>query len=250
MDLGLKDKVAFVCGSTAPIGQEICSRFIKEGAKIAMTDIASEQGQKIAGEFASQGGDVWFSKMDVCDYGEVAATVKKAQDHFSGVDILVYVAGYAVPEKFAESVPEKWTKQVDVCFYGFLNVSRALLPGMIANKYGRIVSIMGDSSRVGESGISVVAAARAGQIGLIKSVAREVGRFNITLNGVSLGMVDTSHYPPGFLEKNYEKLIRQYPLGRLGKPEDVAPMVLFLSSDRSEWTTGQIVSVNGGYAMV
>jgi 2-hydroxycyclohexanecarboxyl-CoA dehydrogenase len=121
---------------------------------------------------------------------------------------------------------------------------------MIANKYGRIVSIMGDSSRVGESGISVVAAARAGQIGLIKSVAREVGRFNITLNGVSLGMVDTSHYPPGFLEKNYEKLIRQYPLGRLGKPEDVAPMVLFLSSDRSEWTTGQIVSVNGGYAMV
>jgi NAD(P)-dependent dehydrogenase (short-subunit alcohol dehydrogenase family) len=250
MDLGLKDKVAFVCGCTAPIGQEICSRFVKEGAKIAMTDIVTDQGQKMAGELASEGGNVWFSKMDVCDYGEVAATVKKAQEHFGRVDILVYVAGYAVPEKFAESVPERWKRQVDVGFYGFLNVSHSILPGMITTKYGRIVSIMGDSSRVGESGISVLAAARAGQIGLIKSVAKEVGRHNVTLNGVSLGMVQTTHYPEGFVKKNYEKLVRQYPLGRLGKPEDIAPTVLFLSSDRSGWTTGQIVSVNGGYAMV
>ena len=250
MDLGLKDKVAFVCGATAEIGQEICSCFVNEGAKVAMTDIAVEQGEKLADKLASKGGDVCFYKMDVCDYHEVAATVKQAQSHFGRVDILVYVAGYAIPGKFAESVPEKWKKQVDVCLYGLLNAMHSLLPGMIANKYGRIVSIMGDSSRVGESGISVVAAARAGQIGLIKSVAKEVGRFNITLNGVSLGVVDTSHYAPGFVEKNYEKLVRQYPLGRLGKPEDIAPTVVLLCSDRSAWTTGQIVSVNGGFSMV
>jgi 2-hydroxycyclohexanecarboxyl-CoA dehydrogenase len=250
MDLGLKDKVALVCGCTAPIGQEICSSFVKEGAKLTVTDINVEQGQKVAGDLASKGGDVVFSKMDVCDYQEVAATVKHAQDHFGRVDILVFVAGFATAGKFVESNPEKWKKQVDVCFYGLLNVTHALLPGMIANKYGKIVSIMGDSSRVGESGISVVAAARAGQIGLIKSVAKEVGRCNITLNGVSLGVVDTAHYAQGFIEKNYEKLVRQYPLGRLGKPEDIAPMVLFLSSDRSAWTTGQIVSVNGGFSMV
>jgi 2-hydroxycyclohexanecarboxyl-CoA dehydrogenase len=250
MDLGLKDKVAFVCGCTAEIGQEICSCFIQEGAKLAITDIVAEKGQQVADGLKSKGGSVLFSKMDVCDYKEVAATVKKAQDHFGRVDILVYVAGFATAGRFVESVPEKWQKQVDVCLYGFLNMTHAVLPGMIENKYGKIVSLMGDSSRVGESGISIVAAARAGQIGLIKSVAKEVGRHNITLNGVSLGVVDTSHYMQGFIEKNYEKLVRQYPLGRLGKPEDIAPMVLLLSSDRSAWTTGQIVSVNGGFAMV
>ncbi len=250
MDLGLKDKVAFVCGATAEIGQEICSTFVKEGAKVAMTDIAVEKGKTLAGELAAKGGDVWFSKMDVCDYQEVAATVKGAQSHFGRVDILVYVAGFAIPGKFADSVPDQWKKQVDICLYGFLNTTHSVLPGMIENKYGKIVSIMGDSSRVGESGIAVTAAARAGQIGLIKSVAKEVGRFNINLNGVSLGVVDTSHYAPGFVEKNYEKLVRQYPLGRLGKPADIAPTVALLCSDRSAWTTGQIVSVNGGFSMV
>jgi len=250
MDLGLKDKVAFVCGCTAETGQEICSRFIQEGAKLAITDIVVDKGQQVADDLVSKGGKVLFSKMDVCDYQEVAATVKKAQDYFGRVDILVYVAGFATAERFVESVPENWKKQVDVCFYGFLNLTHALLPGMIENKYGKIVSLMGDSSRVGESGISIVAAARAGQIGLIKSVAKEVGRYNITLNGVSLGVVNTSHYMQGFIEKNYEKLVVQYPLRRLGKAEDIAPMVLLLSSDRSAWTTGQIISVNGGFSMV
>ena len=250
MDLGLKDKVAFICGCTAETGQEICSRFIQEGAKLAITDIVGDKGQQVAADLVSKGGEVLFSKMDVCDYQEVAATVKKAQDYFGRVDILVYVAGFATAGKFAQSVPESWKKQVDVCFYGFLNMTHAVLPGMIENKYGKIVSIMGDSSKIGESNISIVAGARAGQIGLIKSVAKEVGRYNITLNGVSLGVVNTSHYPQGFIEKNYEKLVSQYPLGRLGKPEDIAPMVLLLSSDRSAWTTGQIVSVNGGFSMV
>jgi NAD(P)-dependent dehydrogenase (short-subunit alcohol dehydrogenase family) len=250
MDLGFKDKVAFVCGCTAEIGQEICSDLVAEGAKVAMTDIAVDKGQKVAQELTARGGNVWFSKMDVCDYQEVASTIKKAQEHFGKVDILIFVSGFAVAGKFAETDPEKWKKQVDVCLYGFLNATHAILPKMIENKYGRIVAIMGDSSRVGESGISVVAAARAGQIGLIKSVAKEVGRHGITLNGVSLGMVDTGHYPQGFIEKNQEKLLRQYPVGRLGKPTDIAPMVLMLCSDRSSWTTGQIVSVNGGFAMV
>jgi NAD(P)-dependent dehydrogenase (short-subunit alcohol dehydrogenase family) len=250
MDLGLKDKVAFICGCTSEIGQEICSNLVAEGAKVAMTDIGVDKGRTVAEELTARGGNVWFSKMDVRDYQEVASTVKKARDHFGRVDILIFASGFAVARKFADTDPDIWKKQVDVCFYGFLNATHAVLPKMIENKYGRVVAIMGDSSRVGESGISIVAAARAGQIGLIKSVAREVGRHGITLNGVSLGVVDTPHYPEGFVEKNYEKLVSQYPLGRLGKPADIAPMVLMLCSDRSSWTTGQIVSVNGGFSMV
>jgi 2-hydroxycyclohexanecarboxyl-CoA dehydrogenase len=250
MDLKLKDKVAFICGGASETGQEICANFIKEGAKLFITDVMADKGKKIADELVAQGGDALFAKMDVSQYAEVAAAVKQAEARFGRVDILVFVSGYAVPGKFADTSPESWKKQVDVGFYGLLNVTHVLLPGMIERKYGKIVSIIGDSSRVGESNLAVLAAARAGQIGFIKSIAREVGRFNITLNGVSLGILDTSHHAPGFIDKNREKLIRPYPLRRLGMPEDVAPMVLLLCSDQSSWITGQFVSVNGGYAMI
>ncbi len=250
MDLGLEGKVAFITGGASEIGREICLTLAKEGSKLVFSDIMVDEGKELAKEIANIGGEAIFIKTDVSQHKEVQDSVEKARERFGRVDILVYVAGYGIRERFADSTPENWKKQVDVCLYGLLSATHAVLPGMIQNGYGKIVSIMGDSSRVGESGLSLVAASRAGQGALIKSVAREVGRFNITLNAVSLGVVDTSHYPPGFVEKHGEKLIRQYPLGRLGRPDDVAPMVVFLCSDLSSWITGQIISVNGGYAMV
>ena len=250
MDLGLKGKVALVTGGTSDIGRLICLTLAREGAKVAFSDIMVEKAETLSDEIAKVGGESFFTKADVAQYGEVAEFAEKAKNKFGRVDILVYVAGYGVRERFADSNPANWKKQIDVCLYGMLNATHAVLPGMIDNKYGKILAIMGDSSKVGEAGLSLVAAARAGQIGLIKSVAKEVGRFNITLNGVALGVVDTAHYPPHWVEQNKEKLIRQYPLGRLGKPEDVAPMAVFLCSDLSGWMTGQIISVNGGYAMV
>lgn len=250
MELGLKGKVAFVTGGTSDIGRAICLTLIKEGTKVVFSDIMVERGKDLANEIAGMGGEAMFIKTDVTQYKEVMDCTEQAKKRFGRVDVLIYVAGYGIRERFADSAPENWKSQIDVCLYGMLNATRAVLPWMIENKYGKIVSLMGDSSRVGEGGLSLVAAARAGQIGLIKSVAKEVGRFNITLNGVALGVVDTSHYPPDWVEQNKEKLIRQYPLGRLGRPEDVAPMVVFLCSDRASWITGQIISVNGGYAMV
>jgi 2-hydroxycyclohexanecarboxyl-CoA dehydrogenase len=250
MDLGLEGKVAFITGGASEIGREICLTLAKEGSKLVFSDIMVVEGEELAGEIADLGGEAIFMKTDVSQHQEVQDSVEKARNHFGRLDILVYVAGYGIRERFADSTPEHWKKQVDVCLYGMLSATHAVLPEMIRNQYGKIVSTIGDSSRVGESGLSLVAASRAGQGALIKSVAREVGRFNITLNAVSLGVVDTSHYPPGFVEKHGEKLIRQYPMGRLGKPEDVAPMVVFLCSDLSSWITGQIISVNGGYAMV
>jgi len=250
MDLGLKGKVAFVTGGTSDIGRLICLTLAREGAKVAFSDIVTEKAEALSGEIARIGGESVFTKTDVAQYEQVKEAVENAGKKFGQVDILVYVAGFGLRERFAESDPAKWKKQVDVCLYGMMNATHAVLPGMIANKYGKIVAIMGDSSKVGESGLSIVAAARAGQMGLIKSVAKEVGRYNITLNGVALGIVDTTHYPVNWIEQNKEKLIRQYPLGRLGRPEDVAPMTVFLCSDLSGWMTGQIISVNGGYAMV
>jgi NAD(P)-dependent dehydrogenase (short-subunit alcohol dehydrogenase family) len=250
MDLRLKDRVAFLTGATNEIGRAVCLELVNEGAKIAFSDINVEKGEDLAHEIAGIGGEAVFLKTDVRNYEEVKANVMKAKDHFGEVDIMVYMAGVVRIMRFVESTPDSWKETVDVFLYGMLNTTHAVLPLMIENRYGKIVSFIGDSSRIGESGLSLPAASRAGQMALIKSVAKEVGRYNITLNCISLGVVETSHYPAGHIDKYRERIIKNYPLGRLGKPEDVIPLTLLLCSDLSNWITGQIISVNGGYSMV
>jgi len=118
-----------------------------------------------------------------------------------------------------------------------------------ARKNGRIVAVIGDSSRVGESGLAIVAAARAGVVALMKSLAREFGRSGTTANAISLGLVETDH-DKEWVEANREKLVKLYPVRRLGQAGDVAPMVALLASPGSGWITGQVLSISGGYSMV
>lgn len=250
MDLKLKNKVAFLTGATGEIGSAVCHTLVSEGARLAVSDINLEKGEELAKEMTDAGGDVIFMKTDVRDYDEVKANVMKAKGHFGRIDIMVYMAGVGKIQKFVETDPSSWKPMIDVLLYGMMNVTHAVLPLMVENNHGKIVSVIGESSRIGESGLSLIAAARAGQPAFVKSVAREVGRFNITLNCVSVGVVDTSHYPPGHIDKYRDEIVKNYPLGRVGVPEDVAPMVALLCSDLSGWITGQVFAVNGGYAMV
>ena len=129
--------------------------------------------------------------------------------------------------------------------------SRAALPYMVdAGKGGRIISLGGDSSRVGEANLSMAAAARAGTIALIKSLAKEFGRYDITCNAITLGMIQSAHSDPKWLEEMMPKMVKNYPLKRIGQPGDVAPMVAFLASEGASWITGQTFSINGGFAMI
>ncbi|MGA7432151.1 MAG: SDR family oxidoreductase, partial [Xanthobacteraceae bacterium] len=139
--------------------------------------------------------------------------------------------------------------QIDASLYGAIHCCHAAAPHLETGKNGRIVSVIGDSSRVGESGLAIVAAARAGVIGLMKSLAREFGRSGTTANTVSLGLVETAH-DKDWVEANREKLIKFYPVRRLGLPDDVAPMVAMLASPHGGWITGQVLSISGGYSMV
>ena len=157
--------------------------------------------------------------------------------------------GWRCASRFLDTTPEDWRRQIDACLYGAIHCCYAAAPHLNAAGNGRIVSIIGDSSRIGESGLAIVAAARAGVIALMKSLAREFARSGTTANTVSLGLVETDH-DKGWVEANRERLVQLYPLRRLGLASDVAPMVTMLASARSAWITGQVLSISGGYSMV
>jgi 3-oxoacyl-[acyl-carrier protein] reductase len=157
-------------------------------------------------------------------------------------------------QRFLDSTPEDWAPQIDVTVTGTLQVTHAVARRMVERKSGAIVNLMGDSGRVGESGLLVTATARSTTVGLTRSLAKELARFGVRSNAVSLALVRTDNFAEhagGDSADNdrMSKILAQYPLRRLGVPDDIAPMVLLLASPLSSWTTGQVVSVNGGYAM-
>ena len=169
---------------------------------------------------------------------------------FGQLDILVNNAGYVKPNRFVNTAPEEWRTQIDVGLYGVIHCCHAAASLLAASGQGRIISLAGDSARVGEKGLSITAASRGGVLSLTKSLAKELGRDGITVNAVALGLVETGHSDKEWLEKNMAKIVRNYPSGRIGQPEDVAPTVAFLASAGAAWVTGQIISISGGYSMV
>jgi NAD(P)-dependent dehydrogenase (short-subunit alcohol dehydrogenase family) len=250
MDLDLKGKIALVTGATSSVGREIACSLAAEGASIAVNyRSAAQDAETLVSEIAGQGGTAKAYQADVADFAAVKAMVEAIVTDFGGVNILINNAGLALRRRFVETKPEDWRRQIDACLYGAIHCCYAVAPHLEAARNGRIVSVIGDSSRVGESGLAIVAAARAGVVALMKSLAREFGRSGTTANTVSLGLVETPH-DKEWVDANREKLIKLYPLRRLGLPGDVAPMVTLLASPHSGWITGQVLSISGGFSMV
>ena len=249
MKLGLEGRVALVTGAARDVGREIALALASEGAAVAVNyKTSSEQARAVVEEIETKGGRAIACQADVTDLGQVKQMVDRTATELGGLDILVNNAGLVIRKRFAETSPDEWRRQIDTCLYGAIHCCHAATPLLEASKRGRIISLMGDSSRVGESGLSIAAAARAGVIALMKSLAREMGRSGTTANAVSLGLVETAH-DRAWVEANREKLVRLYPLRRLGRPGDVAPMVALLASDQASWITGQVISISGGFSM-
>ena len=250
MDLGLKGKIVLVTGATSGVGREIALRLAAEGALLAVNYRSSAiDAELIVKEIKSKGGSAKAYQADVADFVAVKSMTEAVVRDFGGLNILINNAGLAKRQRFVETAPEDWHAQIDASLYGAIHSCHAAAPYLQAGKNGRIVSVIGHSSRVGESGLAIVAAARAGVIGLMKSLAREFGRSGTTANTLSLGLVETDH-DKDWVEANREKLIRFYPTRRLGRPDDVAPMVALLVSPHGGWITGQVLSISGGYSMV
>lgn len=251
MNLGLEGKVALVTGGGRDVGRQISLALAQAGAIVAINyNQSANEAQAVAQEIKQAGGQAKAYCANVADYEAVTVMVDSIVADFGRIDVLVNNAGVVISERFVNTTPEQWKKQIDVDLYGTVHTCRAVAPYMIKQNGGRMITLAGDSSRVGENGIAIAAAARAGGIALMKSLAKELGRNNITANSISLGLIETSHSNAEFLATNREKIVKQYPLRRIGTPQDVAPTVVFLASDAAAWITGQVLSVNGGFCMV
>jgi len=257
VDLGLAGKVVLVTGAGQGLGRAIALAFAGEGARVAFHYRTSGDGAETAAKDAqAAGGAAMAIAADLRVEAEVADAVARVERELGPIDVLVNNAAATQRKLFLDTTPSEWAAQLDVTVKGTLLVTHAVVRRMAARRSGAIVNLMGDSGRVGESRLLVTATARAATVGLTKSLAREFARAGIRANCVSIALVQTDRFDAhaggpsgGMNDERMQKIVAQYPLGRVGRAEDVTPMVLLLASPRAGWVTGQVISVNGGYAM-
>lgn len=271
MDLNLKGKIAIVTGAGRGIGRAIALTFANEGAYVAVNDIDENVINDVTREIVSLGSHALAVRADVTKPDQVGMMVSQTLDEFGKVDILVNnagifydAAGPVARDLFVETSSEEWHKEIDIILYGTLNCIKAVIGHMIKQKSGKIINISSDVGRSSIMGVkaSIYSAGKAGVIGLTRSIAMEVANFGININAVCPGLVRTTRAllaekqketrsKENEFYKNVEKvLIETIPLGRLGEPDDISKLVVFLTSDTASWITGQTYSVNGGQMMI
>ncbi len=258
--LNLKRRTAFVTGAGRGAGRAIALALARHGAGgVAVNDFAPERAAEVVAEIQALGVPAFAAPADVGDLEAVHAALAAAAGALGPIGILVNNAGNAGPDAtmapsppFWETQPDEWRRYLHTNLYGVMNGCHAAIPGMIAQGHGRIVTIVSDAGRVGEARLAAYAAAKAGAAGFVRAIAKEVGRHAITCNAISLSALEPPLDTPGrdeFLASDQARaLVSRYAIRRLGRPEDVAAMVVFLCSDAAEWITGQTYPVNGGYS--
>ena len=251
----LKDQVAIVTGGAGDIGRETCELFVQEGAKVVIAELYADDANQVAEEFRSKGHEVEAIETNVCQFEGVEKMAKATSDKFGRIDILVNVAGGSAGKfikhgysDFAESSPERWYEIINLNLYGTLNCTRAVLPYMVQNQRGKIVNLSSAAGMIGMRRAAEYAAAKAGVIGFTKSVAKEVAHLGICVNSVAPGVIGTRRIQ-NVNKDTLEDWIDGIPYGRLGKPEEIARAILFLSTSDSDYITGENIPVTGGQVL-
>jgi 2-hydroxycyclohexanecarboxyl-CoA dehydrogenase len=245
--------VALVTGGGRGIGRAIALRLARAGVAVGIADLDGPSAVAVAEEIVAGGGHASGVALDVADHAAAVMTVQTVEAALGPLHVLVNNAGWGRMALFVETEPALWDRIIDVNYRGVLNMTRAVLDGMIARRRGRIVSIASDAGRVGSTGEAVYSGCKAAIIGFSKAVAREVARHGITVNVVCPGPTDTQLLADVMAGERGQKILagmqRAIPLGRLGQPEDVAGAVAYLVSDEAAYVTGQVLSVSGGLTM-
>lgn len=240
------NKTALVTGGAKGIGAAICKALANDGYRIALNyNNSLESATELKNELSSV-THIELFKADVSDSSEVERMFTEIEGVFGGVEILINNAGIAQQALFTDITDEMWQKMIGVNLTGAFNCCRRALPYMIRNKFGKIINITSMWGEVGASMEVHYSASKAGLIGLTKALAKEVGLSGITVNAVSPGVVETDMMA-SFSDEVKSSLADETPLGVLGTPENIASAVSFLISDKADFITGQVVSVNGGF---
>lgn len=248
-------KVAIVTGGARGIGRGIAAALAGAGASVAIADVRADIAEQTATEIGKEtGAAVIALKTDVASLAEVQAMAARVLNAFGKIDALINNAGWEEMKPFLQTTPELWEKIIAINYKSVLHTCYAVLQHMVERKQGAVVSISSDAGRVGSMGEAVYSGAKAAIIAFSRTIAREHARDNIRVNVVCPGPTRTpmveEQQKSEFGSKILGRMEQYIPFKRLGTPEDIAPMVVFLASDAARFVTGQVISVSGGLTMV
>ena len=258
LDLG--GQIAFVTGAGQGAGRAIALALARHNAGgVAVNDFYPERAAAVVAEIEALGVRAMAAPADVSDHAAVSAVIDSVSRTLGPVTLLVNNAGNAGPTStigngplFWEASPDDWDRFFQTNLRGVMNCCHAALPEMVKQRRGRVVTIISDAGRMGGARTVAYSAAKAGAGGFVRALAREAGRFGITCNAISLATLEPAlpeEEKARFMASDQAKAVTSsYVIRRLGKPDDVAGMTLFLCSDASSWITGQTYPVNGGYS--
>jgi 3-oxoacyl-[acyl-carrier protein] reductase len=241
----LENKIAIITGGADGIGKATAIRFAAEGAASVIWDLNEEKGSKLVEEIKATGGKAEFMKVNTADYEQVEKAAAIVAGQYAGIDILINNAGITRDASLKKMSVEHWQQVIDVNLSGVFYCTKAVSPYMLDKGYGRIITTSSVVALYGNFGQTNYVATKAGVIGMTKTWARELGRKGITANAIAPGFISTEMValmPENVLASMREKV----PLGRLGKPEEIASAFVFLASDEAAYINGAVLSVDGG----
>lgn len=241
----LKDKVAIITGGAQGIGKATALKFLEEDALVIIWDLNEEKGNKLVAEVKIQNKNMDFYKVDITSFNLVESIAKTVKEKYQHIDILINNAGITKDSSLLKMDVEKWQQVINVNLTGTFNCTKAIAPYMVEQNYGRIINTSSVVGLYGNFGQTNYVASKSGVIGMTKVWARELGRKGINVNAVAPGFIETDMIA-SVPEKIIDSLKEKTPLGRLGKPDDIASAYLFLASDEASYINGAILSVDGG----
>lgn len=244
--LKLIGRKALVTGASRGIGKEIALALANEGADVAINFSKREKdADEVAKYVEDAGSESWIYPADISNYQQVVEMKENIAKYFGKIDILVNNAGINIDKLFIKMSNEDWNKVISVNLTGVFNCTNAFVNQLMESDHGRVINITSIVGQMGNIGQVNYAASKAGIIGMTKALARELARKDVTVNAVAPGFILTSMVE-NIPEEVKEKIIAKIPLGRFGRPEEVAKAVIYLASEDASYITGHVLNINGG----